>query len=131
MGSDGVEVPQQGNTPARVGSSQVAQDLLHHQFGTTIGVGWCPGGEVLADRHLCRFAIDRGGRAEHQTKHSGTSHRLTQGHGASNVVFVIRQWLTHAFADRLEAGEVQHSGNTMVGKNLAQEVCITDIALDK
>ncbi|MCY1546973.1 hypothetical protein D9M68_830040 [compost metagenome] len=57
MGTHGIEVPQQCNAPAGVGVCEIAQQLLDHQLRAAVRVCRCAGREILADRHLFRFAI--------------------------------------------------------------------------
>ena len=66
VGTDGVEVAQQGHVQAGVGLADILQDALSESLGGAVGVGGGTHGEVLGDRHTGGVAVDGGGRAEHK-----------------------------------------------------------------
>ena len=114
VGTDGVEVPQQGHVQPGVGGADVGQDLLLEQLGGAVGVGGASGGEVLLDGDGVGVAVHRGGGGEHEVLHPVAAHGLEQVQGADQVVGVVLQGLGHALAHRLQSGEVDHGVDVRV-----------------
>ena len=107
---------------------QVAQDVLAHQLGATVGVG-DPQAAGLGDGDCLGVAIDRGGRAEDDPPHVGAVHGLQKGQGAANVVVKVAQGLSHRLANGLETGKVDHPVDGMLGKDPVQGAAVTDVGL--
>ena len=54
MGTDGVEVAQQGHVQLRVSLADIGQDALGEGLGGAVGVGGGTNGEILGDGHSWR-----------------------------------------------------------------------------
>ena len=98
----------QRDAPARVGTFDVAQDVLAHQLGGAVRVG---GRErrVLADRQPLGLAVHGRARAEHEHARVVAVHRLRDVDEPAEIVRVVGERLGRALAHRLEGGEV-HRG---------------------
>ncbi len=131
MGADRVEVAQQRDGPARVGVGQALEHVLGHQFGLAVGVGRHASRAILGDGHHRRLAIDGGRGAEHQLEHSGFGHGLAQCDAAADIGFVVAQRLAHAFANRLQAGEVHHRSDRVGSEERLEQRAIAHVALDE
>ena len=84
----GVEVSQQSDAPSgRIGSHEVPQDPLDHQFRMAVGVG---GSEwrVFTNRHGRGAAVHRSRGGEHEHPDSRLRHRAAKRQCALNVVVV-------------------------------------------
>ena len=66
VGTDGVEVAQQGHVQGGVSLADIGQDALGKGLGGAVGVGGGTHGEVLGDGHAGGVAVDGGGGAEHE-----------------------------------------------------------------
>src|SRR5690606_31848496 len=89
VGTDGIEVTQQGNVPLavwRVGD--IAQDFFHHQFTAPIRIGG-RGGKTFIDRDAHWVTIHSGRGTEDQLPYRKLLHDLHERQGAGHVVAVI------------------------------------------
>src|SRR6267378_4135584 len=125
----GIEVPQQGNAPsAGIGSREILQNPLDHQFRAAVRVG---GSElrVFADRHRGGIAVDRRRRGEHQHSDSRLHHRAAQRQRALHVVVVVFDRFLNRFAHRLESGEVDYGIESMSREYVPQRVRVAHVRL--
>ena len=107
MGTNGVEIAQPGDAPARFAGGQIGQQLLHRQLGVAVGIDRshrCG----LRNRHLLGDPVHRGAAAEHKGAAAMGPHRLQQGPAAAHVHVPVGQGIAHGFAHGLEPGEVDH-----------------------
>ncbi|MNF55723.1 hypothetical protein D3C84_371950 [compost metagenome] len=130
MGTDRVEVAQQHDGPAGIGLGKIPQNLFHHQLGATIGVGGA-GGEIFPQGHRSGIAIDGRRGAEHQAEHAGFCHLLAQHQGTGHVVLVVGERDLGGLPDRLEAGEVDHGFDPVLGKQPLQACPVQNVPLDE
>ena len=114
MGTDGVEVPQQGHVQRGVRFAVVREDALNEQLGGAVGVGGAASGEVLPDRHAGGVTVHGGGGGEHEVLHIVGPHGVQQYQCADQVVGIVLQRLSHAFANSLQTGEVHDGVNVGV-----------------
>ena len=128
VGADGVEVAQQRDAPVLVRHPEVAEDVLDHQLGRAVGVGGREG-EVLPDRDRFGRAVNSGGGAEDQVLDPVFLHQLTEDEGAGDVVVVVAERLGDAFADRLEAREMDDRVDLGLGKDLFKTLAVEEVDL--
>ncbi|OMG93031.1 hypothetical protein BIZ92_01490 [Achromobacter xylosoxidans] len=107
VGSDRIEIAQNGDIPIRISSEVVAKHVFSDQFGTTIRIR-CRQRMRLVYGQRLRFAIDRGGRAENQLLHADGLHRIQQCESAHYIVMVIRQRISDGFADSFQSCKMNH-----------------------
>ena len=129
VSADGVEVAQQHHGPVGIRVGNAGEDLLGHVFGPAVGIGAAAGAAGLLQGHFVVRGVDRGGGGEDDVLHPHLFHDLGQDQGGIEVVVVIFPGLFHAFAYSLQPGEVDDAGDVVLGKNLAQQGLIPDIAL--
>ena len=128
MSAHRVEVAQDADRPLGRGHGQIIEHVLDVPLGATVGVGGA-GGEVFADGHAGRIAVDGGRGAEHQAARPGLFQAFQQHHGTADVVAVIGQRLGHRLAHGLEAGEVDGGVDRVLGQQTTQRVAVARIAL--
>ena len=114
MGTDRIEVTQDGRVPTQVSLTNVFQDRLHHEFCTPIGAGDVSNRMFLGNRTGFRFPVHGTGRAEYDVSHLKLIHNLKQGDGTGNVVVVVGKRLLGGLADRLEGREMKNCGNPVL-----------------
>gem|GEM_PF-4779675 len=125
-----VEVAQPRDAPlARLGLVEVCEHALDHELAPAVRVGRRKG-EVLAQRLHGRFGVHRGRGRKHQRAHARGLHGLQQRKAACDIVVVVAQRLAHRLAHGLEAGEVDHCADRVLGKQALQQRGIAHIALD-
>ena len=106
VGTDGVEVTQQGHVQLRVSLADIGQDALGEGLGGAVGVGSGTNGEILGDGHRGGVAVDGGRRAEHEVVAVVAAHHVQNDQCAVQVVVVVFDGLGDALADSLVGGEL-------------------------
>ena len=107
VGAHRVEVAQTGHPPIS-GAAKRCQHLLHGEFGLGVGMHR-RGGHPFVEGELLRFAVDRGGAAEHQGAAVMSVHGRSQDPAAVEVHIPVAQWVGHRFPHGLETGEMNHA----------------------
>ena len=107
MGADRVEVAEQADPPARVGSGEITADLLDHELGAPVGVRG-PGTGRFGDRQLLRIAVDGGRRREDEVPHVVMLHAIEEVQRGDQVHPVVVERNGDGLTDRLQPGEVDH-----------------------
>ena len=110
VGTDGVEVAQQGHVQAGVGLADIGQDALGEGLGGAVGVGGGTDGEVLGDGHAGGVAVDGGGGAEHEVVAAVAAHHVQNDQGAVEVVVVVFDGLGDALAHSLVGCKLDDRG---------------------
>ena len=121
-----VEVAQQGHPPGRVGSRDIAQNLLDHHLGPAIGVGRRRR-RILLHRHLRVVAIDRRRAREDELVHVVAAHRPHEGEGGDEVVLVVLERFGHTLTDGLEAREVDDRIDLLLRKQVLGLVVVGEV----
>ena len=67
------------------------------------------GGHPFVEWELLRFAVDRGGAAEHEGAAVMSIHGRSQDPAAVEVHIPVAQWVGHRFPHGLETGEMNHA----------------------
>ena len=129
MRADGVEVTQQHDVPLVVAHVQVGEHLLEHALGPSVGVGAVVLGALLGDRDELGLAVHRCAAGEHDVLHAMVARHIAQHQRAGDVVPVVLQRLLHAFANRLEAGEVDDGVNVVFGEDGVKRFSVQDVLL--
>ena len=117
MRADGVEVTQNDHRHRVVGRVHVLHNLLDHQLRLSVGRRRRRNGEVLADRHRLRLAVDRGGGRENEAFAAVFPHRLHRDDGAVQIDAIVFQRLLHRLADRLQTREMDHRFNAVLSED--------------
>ena len=129
MGADGVEITQQHDVPALVGRVEVAQHLLVHRLGTTVGVRGGLELGLLAHRHVVGLAVHRGRGGEHDVVHAVVAKRTGQLQGAPEVVLIVLDGLVDGLAHGLEGGEVDGPADGLLLKNAVEQRPVLHVSL--
>ena len=111
MGTNGVEVAQQGHIQAGVSLADVGQDALGEGFGGAVGVGGSTHGEVLGDGHAGGVAVNGGGGAEHEVVAVVLPHHVQNDQRAVKIVIVVFDGLGHALAHSLVGSKLDDCGD--------------------
>ena len=130
VGTHRVEVAQQHHGPTRICLGDIAQHLLDHQLGATIGVGRRER-KLLADGYGMWVTVDGGRRAEDQIEDAGLGHLFTQGQGRGYVVLIVGERNATGFPHRLQTGKVDDRFNLVLGQHGGQGRAIPHIQLIK
>ena len=132
VGADGVEVAKKNDVPFVVANVKVGQDLLKHALGL-IRTGWlqlCFGhSSVMGTNSGSPYTV-----AELENTmflHAMLASDIAQHQGACDVVPVILERFLHAFANGLEACEVNDDVDVVLVERFGHSVAIEDIGLDE
>ena len=106
VGTDGVEVAQQGDVQLRVRLADILQNALGEGLGGAVGVGGLAHGEVLGDGHGGRVAVDGGRGAEHEVVAVVAAHHIQNDEGAVQVIVIVLDGLGDALAHSLIGSEL-------------------------
>ena len=106
VGTDGVEVAQQGHVQAGVRLADIGQDALGEGLGGAVGVGGGTHGEVLGDGHTGGVAVDGGGGAEHEVLAAILAHHIQDDQGAVEIVIIVFDGLGNALTHGLVGREL-------------------------
>ena len=132
VGTDGVEIAQQGHVQLRVCMADILQDALGKGLGGAVGVGGSTHGEVLGDGHTGGVAVDGSGGAEHEVVAAVAAHHVQNDQRAVEVIVVVLDGLRNAFAHSLVGCKLDDSGNVRaLGEDLlhvlvAGHVCLVE-----
>ena len=106
----------------------IAEDLLAHILGPTIGVGAVACLGSLTQGHFVIPGVDGGGGREHDLLHTMLCHDAAQGHGRAQIVLIITQRDGAAFADSLETCEMDDAIDGIFCEDLFQDRFVANIA---
>ena len=130
MRADRVEVSQKRDVEACVRLIQILQNVLYHQFGLPVRV--CAGQrKILGDRHRRRVAVNGGRAGKHDVFNAEFPHKFQKIHGGIEVVSVVFQRFSYAFADRFKSREVYHVRKLFFFENAPKRGFICHIDLVK
>ena len=129
MGTDGVEVTEQGHIQSGVSLADIGQDALGKGLG---GAGLSGGthAKSLGDGHAGGVAVDGGGGAEHEVAAVVAAHHVQNDQGAVEVVVVVLDGLGDAFAHSLIGGKLDDSIDIRaLGEDLLHVLVLCHIGL--
>ena len=127
--TDGVEVAQQHDRPARVGHYTVAQDLLTDVLRPAVGVRAAAGAGRLVERHIVVAGVHRRRRREDDLLDPMVAHCLAERDGRAKVVVVIFQRHMYRLAHGLEAGKMDDAVDLLLGKNAVESGAVAHVHL--
>ena len=125
-----VEVAQHADGPVRVRAAQPVQHLLADDLGLSIRVHRVQG-RGFRCRYLVGQAVDRGRGGKHQAATARRFHRAQKRGQPADIHVEVIQRPHHAFAHRLEGGEMHHGFDPLLDQNARQEGLVAHIALDQ
>ena len=127
--TDRVEVAQQHDIPLVVSHIKVGEHLLKHGLRLAVRIRGGMLRALLGDGHELRLAIHRGARGEHNVLHTVIARDIAQDERARDVVPVVLKRLLHAFAHRLETGEVDDCIDVMLGEDGFHRIAVEHVRL--
>ena len=76
MGTDRVEIAQNGHAEFGFGFGDIVQDLFHHKFRGAVRIGSAAYFAIFGNRNDFRITVNGGGRTEDEIPHAGFFHFL-------------------------------------------------------
>ena len=131
MCADGVEVAQQHNVPFVIADIKVGEYLLEHRLGLAIRIGGRVLRAIFRDGDEFRFAVNGGTARKHDVLHTMSARDVAQDERASNIVPVVLERFRNAFANRLEACEMDDGIDVPGGEYMLEDFAIEDRAFDE
>ena len=130
VGTDGVEVAEQGHVQGGVCLADIGQDALGHGLRGAIGVGGGTHGEVLGDGHTGRVAVNGGRGAEDKVLAAVAAHHIQNDQGAVEVVIVVFNGLGDTLAHSLVGCKLDDRGDIRaLGEDLLHILMLGHIGL--